>query len=429
MRVFNDRGSCLAGAVLDANLRRSVVQLSTGAWWDPVAPGDPGALDRHGNPNVLTLDKGTSRLAQGPSAQTALVELERFDGPLPRGRGVRAARAARAPVVKVELAYGSDGLTVDLPDDRTTVVEPLHPRGGARRARRRARGAAPARSPGRRCARSCAAGATVAISICDGTRPQPREIVVPALLEELEGLVRLEDVVVLVATGTHRGNSDDELRAMLGDEVLAAVRVVNHDARDEASLTWMGRFGADVPVWLNSEWVEADVRITTGFVEPHFFAGFSGGPKLVAPGPGGPRDDADAARRRAHRPPRRALGRDAGQPRARRRARDRRGDRHALRARRRARRRAADRAGLRRRAVRDARGGLRGRPADRDARGAAPVRRRADDELRLPARPEPLPGGQGHVGRGAGRAPGRHDRVRGRVPRRLSRLTAPTARS
>jgi biotin/methionine sulfoxide reductase len=83
VRVFNDRGSCLAGAVLDANLRRSVVQLSTGAWWDPVAPGDPGALDRHGNPNVLTLDKGTSRLAQGPSAQTALVEVERHDGQVP----------------------------------------------------------------------------------------------------------------------------------------------------------------------------------------------------------------------------------------------------------------------------------------------------------------------------------------------------------
>jgi biotin/methionine sulfoxide reductase len=83
VRVFNDRGTCLAGAVLDPNLRHSVVQLSTGAWWDPVSPGDPAALDRHGNPNVLTLDKGTSRLAQGPIAQTALVEVERYCGPLP----------------------------------------------------------------------------------------------------------------------------------------------------------------------------------------------------------------------------------------------------------------------------------------------------------------------------------------------------------
>jgi biotin/methionine sulfoxide reductase len=98
VRVYNDRGSCLAGAVLDANLRRSVVQLSTGAWWDPVSPGDPDSLDRHGNPNVLTLDKGTSRLAQGPIAQTALVEIERFDGPLP------AVEAFAPPVLLDRLA-------------------------------------------------------------------------------------------------------------------------------------------------------------------------------------------------------------------------------------------------------------------------------------------------------------------------------------
>ena len=185
--------------------------------------------------------------------------------------------------MRIELAYGSDGLTVDLPGERTTVVEPLHPpaapdgRAAVLAALRSPVAGPPLRSVVR-------AGGTVAISICDGTRPQPRDIVVPAILEELEGHVRMEDVVVLVATGTHRGNTREELRAMLGDEVLAAVRVVNHDARDDATLTWMGRFGADVPVWLNSEWAAADVRITTGFVEPHFFAGFSGGPKLVAPG-------------------------------------------------------------------------------------------------------------------------------------------------
>ena len=69
---------------------------------------------------------------------------------------------------------------------------------------------------------------------------------------------------MLVATGTHRGNTDEELRRMLGDEVLDAVRVVNHDARDDASLDLDGPLGADVPVWLNGDWVEADVRITTG---------------------------------------------------------------------------------------------------------------------------------------------------------------------
>jgi nickel-dependent lactate racemase len=107
---------------------------------------------------------------------------------------------------------------------------------------------------------------------------------IPALLEELDGIVDLDDVVVLVATGTHRANTEAELRAMFGDLVVDTVRIVNHDARARDTVTWRGRFGADVPVWLNSEWCAADVRITTGFVEPHFFAGFSGGPKLVAPG-------------------------------------------------------------------------------------------------------------------------------------------------
>jgi len=183
----------------------------------------------------------------------------------------------------VRLAYGETGLDLLVDPALTTMVTPRHhpvtapPREVLRRALREPVAGPPLRDRVRR-------GQTVAISACDITRPQPRELMVPAILAELDGLVDLADVVVLVATGTHRGNTDAELRAMFGDEVVDAVRIVNHDARDRASLTWLGEFGAGVPVWLNSEWVDADVRITTGFVEPHFFAGFSGGPKLVAPG-------------------------------------------------------------------------------------------------------------------------------------------------
>jgi lactate racemase len=187
--------------------------------------------------------------------------------------------------MKVELAYGTGRLEVELPDDRTTVVTPTHrPAAPDEAAAVRDAIRAPIAGPPLR--EILRPGQTVAISICDGTRAQPRHIVVPAVLAELEGIVRLEDVVVLVATGTHRGNTEAELRRMLGDDVYDSVRVVNHDSRDASSLTWLGRLGvnADVPVWLNTEWVEADVRITTGFVEPHFFAGFSGGPKMVAPG-------------------------------------------------------------------------------------------------------------------------------------------------
>jgi len=83
VRVFNDRGAFLAGVRISDRLRPGVVQIATGAWYDPLEPGVIGSLEKHGNPNVVTLDKGTSRLAQGPSAQTALVEVERWLGPLP----------------------------------------------------------------------------------------------------------------------------------------------------------------------------------------------------------------------------------------------------------------------------------------------------------------------------------------------------------
>jgi biotin/methionine sulfoxide reductase len=83
VRVFNDRGACLAGARVSDGVRQGVVVLPTGAWYDPLVPGEIGALEKHGNPNVLTLDKGTSRLTQGCSAHTALVEVELFVGEPP----------------------------------------------------------------------------------------------------------------------------------------------------------------------------------------------------------------------------------------------------------------------------------------------------------------------------------------------------------
>ncbi len=127
------------------------------------------------------------------------------------------------------------------------------------------------------------AGQRVAISVCDVTRPQPRAEMLGAIMAAIDGIIRPEDVVVLIATGTHRASTPDERRAMLGDAVLGQWQVVDHHARDDASLVDLGMVG-DVPLFLARAWVDADIRITTGFVEPHFFAGFSGGPKMVAPG-------------------------------------------------------------------------------------------------------------------------------------------------
>ena len=96
VRLFNDRGTCLAGAVVTAAVRPGVVRLPTGAWYDPVGADGQKGLCRHGNPNVLTLDKGTSRLAQGPSAHTCLVEVERFEGTAPAVMAFRPPALAAA---------------------------------------------------------------------------------------------------------------------------------------------------------------------------------------------------------------------------------------------------------------------------------------------------------------------------------------------
>ena len=83
VRVFNDRGATLAAANPSLTIRRGVVHLPTGAWYDPQTRGTPGSLEKHGNPNVLTPDRGTSSLAQGPIAHSALVEVERYEGAAP----------------------------------------------------------------------------------------------------------------------------------------------------------------------------------------------------------------------------------------------------------------------------------------------------------------------------------------------------------
>ena len=181
----------------------------------------------------------------------------------------------------VRLAYGSDGMDVELPTSATVIVPRPRPAADDPAATLREAIEDPVAGPPLR--ERLRPGQRVAISVCDVTRPQPRALMLEALLETFEGVIRPDDVTVLVATGTHRASTHDERRAMLGDTILATWRVQDHDARDATGLVDMGMVG-DVPVKLAREWVEADLRITTGFVEPHFFAGFSGGPKMVAPG-------------------------------------------------------------------------------------------------------------------------------------------------
>ena len=199
--------------------------------------------------------------------------------------------------MRVRLAYGRDGLVIDVPEDRTTVVQPQYlpglpdQYGAIRTAVRDPVGGV---SPLRRIA---GPSDIVAISVCDITRPMPTSTVLPVVLEELRH-VPDENIVILVATGTHRPNSCDELRDMLGSQVVERYTVANHDAFDLSGVVKVGETSGGIPVLLNRLWTEADVKITLGFVEPHFFAGFSGGPKMVAPGLAAFQYDDDAAQRR-----------------------------------------------------------------------------------------------------------------------------------
>jgi nickel-dependent lactate racemase len=186
--------------------------------------------------------------------------------------------------MRVALAYGHGRLEIDVPADAVVITPEELPglpdeRAAFDTAVRAPIGAAPLRELAR-------SADTVAIVIADITRPSPSERLVPWIMAELAHVPR-ENFVIVNGTGSHRANTRAELTQMLGAEVVESVRIVNHNAFDDTTLTHLGRTSYGGEVWLNDDYLRADVRIATGFIEPHFFAGFSGGPKGVVPGVAG----------------------------------------------------------------------------------------------------------------------------------------------
>jgi lactate racemase len=185
----------------------------------------------------------------------------------------------------VHLAYGRTGLEVELPDRNVAGVLSLRgapavpdPEGSVRRSLARPLGGQPLTDLARGKKNAC-------IVICDITRPVPNTLLVPAVLEALSaGGIPAERTTILVATGLHRPSTQEELREMLGDDILRVCRVVNHRARVKEEQKDCGVTPEGVPVHVNREYCDAELKITTGFIEPHLMAGFSGGRKLIAPG-------------------------------------------------------------------------------------------------------------------------------------------------
>jgi len=125
----------------------------------------------------------------------------------------------------------------------------------------------------------------VVVVTSDGTRPVPNRLLIPWLLDVLP--VRDAQVTVLLGTGTHRANTPDEIEGMFGADLMRRLVIANHDAYDAGANPNVGETGSGTPVHLDRAYLEADKRIVLGFIEPHFFAGFSGGAKGVAPGVAG----------------------------------------------------------------------------------------------------------------------------------------------
>lgn len=195
--------------------------------------------------------------------------------------------------MQIELRYGRHGLNVTIPEEMPVQVLrliPAPPLADAEEAVRESLespiGCAPLRELARGKKSAC-------IVISDVTRPVPNRLILRAMLEVLEesGLAP-EQITILVATGLHRPNIGGELAEMIGEEIAERYPVVNHVARERADMAPLGGIGfpydwmplSRVEVAVNRHFVEADLKITTGLIEPHFMAGYSGGRKLICPG-------------------------------------------------------------------------------------------------------------------------------------------------
>ncbi|MGE5195141.1 MAG: nickel-dependent lactate racemase [Deltaproteobacteria bacterium] len=187
--------------------------------------------------------------------------------------------------MRVTLEYGKTGLVVELPDDRvvgplaikpaTPVTDPV--------VVLRQKLARPTGTPA--LAELARGRKSACILICDITRPVPNSLLLPPILEtiELAGVPR-DKILILIATGLHRPNEGAEIVELVGAEIAGSYRVENHHGKILAEHTYLGTTPKGVPAWIDSRYLQADLKIATGLIEPHLMAGYSGGRKLICPG-------------------------------------------------------------------------------------------------------------------------------------------------
>ncbi len=187
--------------------------------------------------------------------------------------------------MKIKIDYGREGCWIDVPVENLVKVlamkesKPFEdPEASVEQALKQPIGSPPLSEIARDKKTAC-------IVICDITRPVPNKIILPPILNTLEssGIPR-ENITILIATGIHRPNLGEELVALVGEEIAENYRVVNHYAKERDTHTHLGQTSRGTGVLIDSTYINADLKITTGFIEPHLMAGFSGGRKLICPG-------------------------------------------------------------------------------------------------------------------------------------------------
>ncbi len=187
--------------------------------------------------------------------------------------------------MKVPFAFGKHGIGVTIPD--SVRAEVIHCRSAAALPDAQAALAAaldhPIASPS---LVALAAGKrTAAISVCDITRPAPNRVTLPPLLARLHAAgIPVDGITILIATGLHRGATDEEIGIIVGPEIASKYRVVSHDAYAFTQHRSLGATRRGTPVYIDERFMAADLHITLGFIEQHLMLGFSGGRKLIAPG-------------------------------------------------------------------------------------------------------------------------------------------------
>lgn len=188
--------------------------------------------------------------------------------------------------MQVTLDYGKTGLPVTLPADRL-IAPPLTIRDAPPLANPHAAIDAVIADPiGTRPLAELARGKkTACVVICDITRPVPNKLILPPLLRTIEAAgVPRDGITILVATGLHRPNEGEELVELVGEEIARTYRCVNHHGKRQEEHDHLGTTDAGVPMWIDNRYTRAELKVTTGLIEPHLMAGYSGGRKVICPG-------------------------------------------------------------------------------------------------------------------------------------------------